>query len=231
MNKKFVSLASDQSPSKNPYEVCTFQGESLKPLEPEWQTRVCTYTRDCNAPQNSTLAKVLTLQDEIRKLHERTQENLFSKPFCKRCKIEDRFTTCVIPQRSPEQLKTHRRVCEECFRIRQKFRERVHDFSEIYTEHESIIKLKDPLGGDEEHDTEEDEERTRTQDDEGIKPEIASPECSREYIYLQPQNLVSSSLKRLGNMIFLCVFCLKQVINRACLTTLFFDVTHTHRYL
>lgn len=189
-----MPLTSNQSPSENPYEVRTFQGESLMPQQPEWLTcaNTCTYTRDCNIlQQNSTLAKVLTLQDEIRKLHQRTQENIFLKPFCKRCKkIEDTFTTCVIPRRTPQQLKIHQEMCEKCLKIKQQLREKVHDFSNIYTEHESLIQLKDPMGDAEEQ--KKDEKQSQGQFEDDVKPELASPECSREYIYLPPQSMVSS---------------------------------------
>ncbi|XP_037818851.1 uncharacterized protein LOC119608478 [Lucilia sericata] len=195
MYKKFVSLTSNQSPSKNPYEIRTYMDENFRTPQPEWSTGNCIYQRDCDVPQNSTLAKVLTLQDEIRKIHQRTQDNIFLRPFCKKCKYEDRFTTCVVPQRTPDQLKQHAIMCENCLKIKHEMNERARNVDYLYTDHKSLIRLKDPDV------QEEDEEFDESEGDEGILPELASPECSREYIYVPPTNLLE--IKRPKSGIFI----------------------------
>lgn len=194
MPKQFVPLTANQSPSRNPYDIRTYMGETQNPPQSEWLTdNNCSYQRDCNLPQNSTIAKVLTLQDEIRKIHKKVQDNIFLKPFCKKCKYEDNFTTCVIPRRTPEQLREHARMCENCLKVQYEMKERVHDVGSLYGKHQSLIEFKDPFADFEE------EEENESEGDEEVKPELASPDCSREYIYVPTKNIVSKHFKYFYN--------------------------------
>lgn len=197
MYKQFVPLTANKSPSRNPYEIRTYMGETQKPPQTEWLANdKCTYQRNCDIPQNSTIAKVLTLQDEIRQLHKKTQDNIFLKPFNKQCKYQDQFTSCVIPRRTPEQLREHAKMCEKCLKVQHEMKERVHDVGCLYTKHQSLIELKDPFEDFEE----EDGEMNECESEEGIKPELASPDCSKELIYVPTRNIVSRNLNSFFNL-------------------------------
>ncbi|KAM7356498.1 uncharacterized protein ACRADG_002206 isoform 1-T4 [Cochliomyia hominivorax] len=193
MNKKFVSLASNQSPSKNPYEICTFMGETQQSIQSENVPKCIVNQCKCSTLDKTPVSKVLTLQDEIRKIHQKTQANIFLQRFNKKCKYEDRFTTCVIPKRTPEQLRQHAVMCENCLQVKHKMKERTHDVNYLYADHNSFIQLKDPL-----IDAAEEEDGDggggETEEEGSITPEIASPECSREYIYIPTKNMLA--LKR-----------------------------------
>lgn len=190
MYKKFVPLNSNQSPTKNPYEVRTFMGEPLKSQHPEWRTESCGYDRECETPQNSTIAKVLTLEDEIRKIHKKTKDNIFAKHCGSKCKEDDSFLACVVPQRTPQELKRHGVLREKYIQVRKDMGEYIHDMGDIYSDHPSLVKLLSPLGSDAEAEEDEGEDGVG-EDDEDVKPDIASPECSMEIIYVPTPRIVS----------------------------------------
>lgn len=179
MHKKFVPLNSDESPTKNPFAVCTYVSETLKQPRPEWLSKPCNYQHDCK--QNSTLDKVLTLQDEVRHIHERAKQNIFLRSFREKCRKGDHFTSCVVPQRTTEQLRLHAVKFENVLKVKSEIEEPVDNVGNVYSNHGSLIKLKDPF--------EKDMEANNV---ENIGPELASPECSREFIFVPSKRLVRS---------------------------------------
>lgn len=188
MLKKFVPLNSNQSPSRNPYEIRTYVGEQLRPSAQEWKTDVCQVEINCEKPQNSTLAQVLTLEDEIRRIHLRTKEDHFKKNIKPKCVYTDEFTECVRMCRTPKQLRRHIVGREGYLKIKRQMNSLVHDMDDLYSEHPSQVRLESPFpseGGEEDQNAAEGEE-----EDESIKVLLATPECSMDVMYYPTQRLV-----------------------------------------
>jgi len=100
MLKKFVEVNAECSPSANPYEVRTFLGNETSP---EWKAENCPpRDRVCQKkPPNSTISQVLTIEDELRRIHQKAEESRFIRPYKKQCALYDEYTMCIIPQRTP----------------------------------------------------------------------------------------------------------------------------------
>ncbi|KAL9911542.1 uncharacterized protein ACN427_005694 isoform 1-T4 [Glossina fuscipes fuscipes] len=199
MYKKFVPLNSVQSPSRNPYEVRTYLGEPIRPTTPEWKTDTCGYDRDCNLPPNSTIAKVLTLEDEIKRIHRRARENRFSA-YKRKCELESSFVECVLPQLTPAERRRHAVAREKYLKVKSDMNEYVHDLYDMYSDHPSLVKLESPVGSEQEEEEGGDGEKGQEEGDDEkkeqkpIKPLLATPECSMDLIFIPPQKMLE--LKR-----------------------------------
>uniref|UniRef100_A0A1B0G8H7 Uncharacterized protein n=1 Tax=Glossina morsitans morsitans TaxID=37546 RepID=A0A1B0G8H7_GLOMM len=184
-----------QSPSRNPYEVRTYLGEPIRPTTPEWKTDTCGYDRDCNLPPNSTIAKVLTLEDEIKRIHRRARENRFSA-YKRKCVLESSFVECVLPQLTPAERRRHAVAREKYLKVKSDMNEYVHDLYDMYSDHPSLVKLESPVGSEQEEEGKDEEKGEEEGDDEKkeqkpIKPLLATPECSMDLIFIPPQKMVS----------------------------------------
>ncbi|XP_073840070.1 uncharacterized protein [Musca autumnalis] len=199
MYKKFVPLNAAQSPTKNPYEVRTFMGEPLKSQHPEWRTENCGYDRYCESPNMSSNRKTLTLEDEIRKIHRRTQSNIHTKRcFNAKCKDTDPYLTCVVPQRSPKDLKQHAVLREKYLRLEQNMGEYVHDMGHIYSGHTTVVKLESPPGESDEDGDDDGGEGEDERYENSIKPQLASPECSMEMLYVPTPRILELQRPKSG---------------------------------
>uniref|UniRef100_A0A1B0B5K6 Uncharacterized protein n=1 Tax=Glossina palpalis gambiensis TaxID=67801 RepID=A0A1B0B5K6_9MUSC len=202
MYKKFVPLNSVQSPSRNPYEVRTYLGEPIRPTTPEWKTDTCGYDRDCNLPPNSTIAKVLTLEDEIKRIHRRARENRFSA-YKRKCELESSFVECVLPQLTPAERRRHAVAREKYLKVKSDMNEYVHDLYDMYSDHPSLVKLESPVGSEQEEEEGGDGERGQEEGDDEkkeqkpIKPLLATPECSMDLIFIPPQKMMSIDRKNI----------------------------------
>ncbi|XP_061399624.1 uncharacterized protein LOC133335359 [Musca vetustissima] len=198
MYKKFVPLNATQSPTKNPYEVRTYMGEPLKSQHPEWRTENCGYDRHCDSrPQIPDKRRTLTLEEEIRKIHRRTRANIYTKR-CNnaKCQETDSYLTCVMPQRSPKDLKRHGVLREKYLHLQRNMGEYVHDVNDIYSVHANMIKLESPPGDSDEDDRGEWEGEEEGETD--IRPQLASPECSMELLYVPTQRILELQRPKSG---------------------------------
>ncbi|XP_075161481.1 uncharacterized protein LOC142234273 [Haematobia irritans] len=191
MYKKFVPLNVSQSPTKNPYEVRTYMGEPLKSQYPEWRYENCGHQRECTASpvERGQKSRVMTLEDEIRKIHQKTQANIFAKRCRNKCKEADTFLSCTVPQRSPQQLKHHAVLREKYLKLHHDMGEYVHDMKGIYSYHSNLVKLNSPPGGSEEEDQDDGAE---------CRLQLASPECSMEMIYVPTQRILEVQQPKTG---------------------------------
>lgn len=215
MYKKFVPLDTSQCPSKNPYEIRTFMGEPLTTQRPGWLLENCGYGRGCNTQQSATADKYLTLEDEIRHIHRRTQANIYAKRYRNKCKQGDTYRSCVMSQRTPQDLKRHAILREKYLKVHHDMDEYVHDMGDMYTNHPRLIKLNSPPGGSEE-DVDKEEEGMENEDGD-LKLQLASPECSIEMMYMPTQRIVSSNISYMiipcntKNVIHACTFKIRTV--------------------
>ncbi|XP_067645140.1 uncharacterized protein [Eurosta solidaginis] len=183
MLKKFVTLQSDVSPSKNPYEVRTYMGDN--PNATDWKIEMCEKVRKCDRPENSTISKVMTIEDELRRLNQKVKESRFQREVKKKCAKTDDYLLCTQPQRTPSELKEHSIMRERFLRVAYDLTRRVHDGSELPLKAPSHIDLASPVPSqdeEEEANTTEEEEYGEDQN-KPVKPKLASPSCSLDVIY------------------------------------------------
>lgn len=164
-------------------------GEQGRSSAPEWNTGICQIERDCDKPQNSTLAQVLTLEDEIRRIHRRVKQDNYKRSVKPKCMYTDEFTECVHMNRTPRQLRRHVIGREGYLKVKRQMNKLVHDIDDLYSEHPSQVRLESPYPSDaaeEEQAPEEGEE-----EEEAVKVLLASPECSVDVMFYPSQRLVS----------------------------------------
>ncbi|SPP85315.1 uncharacterized protein LOC117586863 [Drosophila guanche] len=197
MLKKFVEVNAEESPSANPYEVRTYMGNEAPALE--WNTETCLpRDRVCpKKPPNSTISQVLTIEDEIRRIHQKAEASRFARPAKKTCAPYDEFPMCVMPQRTPAELRTHAEMREHLLLARRDFGLVEHDARTRRTCPNDLVVLNSPMNlGEEEAQPEEGEE------EEGeVKPQLASPECSSNMIIIPDRRMLE--LKRPKSRIYL----------------------------
>ncbi|XP_068143174.1 LOW QUALITY PROTEIN: uncharacterized protein [Drosophila tropicalis] len=199
MLKKFVEVNAEASPSANPYEVRTYLGDVVQ--TPEWKNETCPpRERVCKKPPNSTISHVLTIEDEIRKLHQKAEESRFIRPFKKRCELYDEFTMCVVPQRTPEELKVHAEMRERLLLARKDYGLVEHDARQKRTCPKDLVVLNSPMNVHEEEEGEPEEEGGEEEETE-VKPQLASPECSSDIIIIPDKRMLE--LKRPKSRIYL----------------------------
>ncbi|XP_050333764.1 uncharacterized protein LOC126761518 [Bactrocera neohumeralis] len=181
MLKKFVNLQSDVSPSKNPYEVRTYMGDS--PNSPDWKIEMCEKVRKCDRPENSTISKVMTIEDELRRLNQKVKESRFQREIKKKCSKTDDYLLCTNPQRTPSELKEHSIMRERFLRVAYDLTRRVHDGSEMPLKAPSHIELVSPVPSQAESEGDATGEEEDEEGEKSVKPQIASPSCSLDVIY------------------------------------------------
>jgi len=187
MLKKFVEVNAECSPSANPYEVRTFLGNETSP---EWKAENCPpRDRVCQKkPPNSTISQVLTIEDELRRIHKKAEESRFIRPYKKQCALYDEYTMCIIPQRTPAELKTHAEMRERLLAARKDFGLVEHDARVDRTCPKDLVVLNSPMDmGEEEQQAEEGEEEEEGE----VKPQLATPECSSDMIIIPDKRMVS----------------------------------------
>ncbi|KAH8286606.1 hypothetical protein KR054_012191 [Drosophila jambulina] len=196
MLKKFVEVNAECSPSANPYEVRTYLGNETAP---EWngmetcppRERVCP-----KKPPNSTISQVLTIEDELRRINQKTEESRFLYPFKKTCALYDDYTKCIIPQRTPAELKLHAEMRERLIAARMDIGVVEHDAKLGRKCPKDLVVLNSPMDmGEEEQDDEGEEEETE------VKPQLASAECSSDMIIIPDKRMLE--LKRPKSRIYL----------------------------
>ncbi|CAD7004627.1 unnamed protein product [Ceratitis capitata] len=181
MLKKFVTLQSDVSPSKNPYEVRTYMGDSPNSLD--WKIEMCEKVRKCERPENSTISKVMTIEDELRRLNQKVKESRFQREIKRKCSKTDDFIMCTQPLRTPSELKEHSIMRERFLRVAYDMTRRVHDGSEIPLKAPSHIEIASPVPSQDEGEGENSNEEEGEEEKKSVKPQIASPSCSLDVIY------------------------------------------------
>ncbi|XP_037721219.1 uncharacterized protein LOC119554403 isoform X1 [Drosophila subpulchrella] len=197
MLKKFVEVNAECSPSANPYEVRTFLGNETSP---EWKAENCPpRDRVCQKkPPNSTISQVLTIEDELRRIHQKAEESRFIRPYKKQCALYDEYTMCIIPQRTPAELKTHAEMRERLLAARKDFGLVEHDARVDRTCPKDLVVLNSPMDmGEEEQQAEEGEEEEEGE----VKPQLATPECSSDMIIIPDKRMLE--LKRPKSRIYL----------------------------
>lgn len=198
MLKKFVSLNAESSPTKNPYEIRTYMGDSVR--TPDWKVELCQFDRKCPKPGNSTISKVLTIEDELRRLHQKAKESRLQRPFRKKCQRFDDFSTCVVTQRTPKELKVNALMREKYLKATIDLKARVHEAgaSDAISEVPSLVQLNSPTFQADENEEGDDYDDEGEEEEDGeprkinVKPRPASPSCSMDYIFMPPQKLVST---------------------------------------
>ncbi|XP_017843241.1 uncharacterized protein LOC108600282 [Drosophila busckii] len=195
MLKKFVEINADNCPSENPYAVRTYMGD---PVTTEWKVENCPpRERVCQKkPPNSTISQVLTIEDELRRLHQKAEESRFIRPFKKRCQLYDEFTMCVIPQRTPDELKVNAEMRERILLGKLDAGLVEHDARLDRTCPKDLVALNSPMNLAEEEEEEEGEE-----EDAEVKPQLATPECSSNMIIIPDKRMLQ--LKRPKSRIYL----------------------------
>ncbi|XP_053953048.1 uncharacterized protein LOC128859921 isoform X2 [Anastrepha ludens] len=194
MLKKFVTLQSDISPSKNPYEVRTYMGDT--PPATNWKAEMCEKVRKCERPNNSTITKVMTIEDELRRLNQKVKESRFQREVKKKCGKTDEYFMCTQPQRTPIELREHSVMRERFLRAAYDLTRRVHDGSEVPLNAPSHIELVSPVQSQEEEDEgrSTEEEEGEEEEKKSVRPKLASPSCSMDVIYEPSEKLLE--LKR-----------------------------------
>ncbi|KAH8365777.1 hypothetical protein KR093_004368 [Drosophila rubida] len=198
MLKKFVEVNADASPSENPYAVRTYMGDNVIT---EWKVDSCPpRDRVCQKkPPNSTISHVLTIEDELRRLHQKAEESRFIRPFKKKCDLYDEFTMCIIPQRTPEELKTNAIMRERI--IMAKMQGLIEHDARIDKKKvcaKDLVALNSPMNLDE---GEEEEEAEGEEEETEVKPEMATPECSTDMIIIPDKRMLE--LKRPKSRIYI----------------------------
>ncbi|XP_058986399.1 uncharacterized protein LOC131806380 [Musca domestica] len=138
----------------------------------------------------------LTLEDEIRKIHRRTQTNIYTKR-CRnaKCKETDPYLSCVVPQRSPKDLKRHAVLREKYLNLQRNMGEYVHDMKNVYAVHANNVELESPPGESDEEDAEEQEQEAVKNN---VRPQLASPECSMEMLYVPTPRILELQRPKTG---------------------------------
>lgn len=187
MLKKFVEVNADCSPSTNPYEVRTYLGNETTP---EWKAEFCPpRDRVCQkgAP-NSTISQVMTIEDELRRIHMKAAESRFIRPYKKKCALYDEYTMCIIPQRTPEELRVNAEMRERLLLARKEFGLVEHDARQQRVCARDLVVLNSPMDMGEEEEPEEGGEEEETE----VKPQLATPECSSDMIIIPDKRMVST---------------------------------------
>ncbi|KAL7734780.1 hypothetical protein ACLKA6_011066 [Drosophila palustris] len=189
MLKKFVEVNADASPSENPYAVRTYMGDNVVT---EWKVENCPLReRVCpKKPPNSTISHVLTIEDELRRLHQKAEESRFTRPFKKKCDLYDEFDMCIVPQRTPQELKTNAEMRERLIMSKMEVGLVEHDARIDKTCPKDLVALNSPMALDE---AEEEAEPEGEEEETEVKPELASPECSSNMIIIPDKRMVSAS--------------------------------------
>lgn len=186
MLKKFVEVNADVSPNENPYAVRTYMGDNVIT---EWKVENCPpRDRVCQKkppPQNSTISQVMTIEDELRRLHFKAAESRFVRPYKKKCAVYDEHTMCIIPQRLPDELRLHAEMRERYLADQSEVGLVEHDARMDKTCPNELVALNSPMNLDEGEDEEDDE-------DAEVKPELATPECSSDMIIIPDKRMVSA---------------------------------------
>lgn len=196
MLKKFVEVNADCSPSTNPYEVRTYLGNETTP---EWKAEFCPpRDRVCQkgAP-NSTISQVMTIEDELRRIHMKAAESRFIRPYKKKCALYDEYTMCIIPQRTPEELRVNAEMRERLLLARKEFGLVEHDARQQRVCARDLVVLNSPMDMGEEEEPEEGGEEEETE----VKPQLATPECSSDMIIIPDKRMLE--LKRPKSRIYL----------------------------
>ncbi|KAH8343459.1 hypothetical protein KR059_011141 [Drosophila kikkawai] len=196
MLKKFVEVNAECSPSKNPYEVRTYLGNETTP---EWKAENCPpRDRVCQKkPQNSTISQVLTIEDELRRINQKAEESRFIRPFKKTCALYDEHTMCIIPQRTPTELKVHAEMRERLLAARKDFGLVEHDAKLARKCPKDLVVLNSPMDMGEE----EQEDEGAEEEESEVKPQEATPECSSDMIIVPDKRMLE--LKRPKSRIYL----------------------------
>lgn len=185
MLKKFVEVNADVSPNENPYAVRTYMGDNVIT---EWKVENCPpRDRVCQKkppPQNSTISQVMTIEDELRRLHFKAAESRFVRPFKKKCAAYDEHTVCIKTQRLPDELRLHAEMRERYIADQSEAGLVEHDARMDKTCPNELVALNSPMNLDEGED-EEDE-------DADVKPQLATPECSSDMIIIPDKRMVSA---------------------------------------
>jgi len=131
---------------------------------------------------------VLTIEDELRRIHQKAEESRFIRPYKKQCALYDEYTMCIIPQRTPAELKTHAEMRERLLAARKDFGLVEHDARVDRTCPKDLVVLNSPMDmGEEEQQAEEGEEEEEGE----VKPQLATPECSSDMIIIPDKRMVS----------------------------------------
>ncbi|EDV96984.1 uncharacterized protein LOC6558054 [Drosophila grimshawi] len=200
MLKKFVEVNADASPSQNPYAVRTYMGDDVTT---EWKVENCPpRNRVClKKPPNSTITHVLTIEDELRRLHQKAEESRFAHPYKKRCDLYDEFTMCIIPQRTPAELKLNAEMRERLIMSQTDAGLVEHDARLDKTCPKDLIALDNPMEADEEEEEAADEDEGNDEEESEVKPQPATPECSSDMIIIPDKRMLE--LKRPKSRIYL----------------------------
>ncbi|TDG52649.1 hypothetical protein AWZ03_000882 [Drosophila navojoa] len=187
MLKKFVEVNADESPSVNPYAVRTYMGDNVTT---EWKVENCPpRDRVCiKKPPNSTISHVLTIEDELRRLHQKAEESRFARPYKKSCDLYDEFTMCIIPQRQPGELKTNAEMRERILLSKTDAGLVEHDARLSKSCPKDLVVLNSPMNLNEEEEEEDAGEEEETE----VKPQKATPECSSSMIIIPDKRMVSA---------------------------------------
>ncbi|EDW18568.1 uncharacterized protein LOC6582389 [Drosophila mojavensis] len=196
MLKKFVEVNADESPSVNPYAVRTYMGDNVTT---EWKVENCPpRDRVCmKKPPNSTISHVLTIEDELRRLHQKAEESRFARPYKKSCDLYDEFTMCIIPQRLPGELKTNAEMRERILLSKTDAGLVEHDARLSKSCPKDLVVLNSPMNLNEEEEEEDAGEEEETE----VKPQKATPECSSSMIIIPDKRMLE--LKRPKSRIYL----------------------------
>lgn len=184
MLKKFVEVNADASPSENPYAVRTFMGDNVIT---EWKVENCPpRERVCQKkpPANCCISQVLTIEDELRRLHFKAAESRFVRPYKKKCAVYDEHTMCIIPQRLQGEIHLHDEMRELYLKDKGTPGLVTHDARIRKVCPKELVCLNSPINMDE----------GVEEDDDEVRPEIATPECSSDMIIIPDPRIVSSDL-------------------------------------
>ncbi|KAH8257039.1 hypothetical protein KR038_001742 [Drosophila bunnanda] len=197
MLKKFVEVNAECSPSTNPYEVRTYLGNETSP---EWIAENCPpRDRVCQKkPPSSTISQVLTIEDELRRINQKTEQSRFFNEFKLNCALYDEHTKCVIPQRTAAELRLNAEMRERILASRVDIGLVEHDARVGRKCPKDLVVLNSPMDmGEEEQDAEGEGEEEETE----VKPQLASAECSSDMILIPDKRMLK--LKRPKSRIYL----------------------------